>query len=156
MILAQAFGPKAIEIELESVDKDEVFEELVEVYVRAHPDSSREKLLEAIYEREQKMSTGILHGIAVPHARCETVKGVHGVIGISRGGIDYDSLDKAPVHLLFLIVSSPHDNDLHLRVLKRLAQLLSDPAFASELLEQKSPDAVLNVINRYEEMLSVV
>ena len=99
MVLGQIFSPEAISVNLQSESKDEVFEELVEKLVEVYSGLDRTKVLNALLEREQKMSTGIFPGIAVPHARTDMVDKVCGVIGVSKKGIDYDSLDKKPVHL---------------------------------------------------------
>lgn len=154
MVLGAALSQKAVIINLESEDKDEVFEELIEKLVAINPQLDRRLALLAVQEREAKMSTGILSGIAVPHGKTTTVKGVQGVIGISRNGIEYDALDGKPVHVIVLLLSSPDSSELHLRVLKHLARLLDNTAFYRELLEQKSPEAVYNLVCRYEEDLN--
>lgn len=154
MILDEVFIPKAINISLLSEEKDEVLEELVEQFVSVHPEADRFQILDSIMKRESKMSTGIMPNIAVPHGRTSIIKGVHGVIGISRRGIDYDSLDNAPVYLFFLLISSSDDSELHLCVLKRLAQLLSDSTFYKKLMEQQTPEGVHKVLRSYEDSLA--
>lgn len=96
------------------------------------------------------MSTGIMSGIAVPHGKTDAVTEVHGAIGISRAGIDYEALDGKPVHLIFMLLSSPDSSELHLRVLKRLARLLENTKFYNALLEQKSSEAVYDLVCKYE------
>ena len=73
MVLGQIFSPEAICVNLQSESKDEVFEELVEKLVEVYSGLDRTKVLNALLEREQKMSTGIFPGIAVPHARTDMV-----------------------------------------------------------------------------------
>ena len=150
MLLSKVFNPKSVNIDLQSEDKDEVFEELVEEMVNAHPDLDRVAALSAVQEREKKMSTGIMSGIAVPHGKTDAVTEVHGAIGISRAGIDYEALDGKPVHLIFMLLSSPDSSELHLRVLKRLARLLENTKFYNALLEQKSSEAVYDLVCKYE------
>ena len=113
MLLSSVFNPKSINIDLQSEEKDEVFEELVEELVNADPTLNRAAALKAIREREEKMSTGIINGIAIPHGKTDAVKEVRGAIGISRRGIDYDALDGKPVYLIFLLLSSPDSSELH-------------------------------------------
>ncbi len=150
MILGDVFNPRAIKINLESESKDEVFEELVEELVAVQNGMDRRKVLGAIRSRESLMSTGIMHGIAIPHGKTDAVSGVKGVIGISRSGISYDSLDKAPVHLIFLLVSSPDESECHLQALKRLALVLEDPSFFESLLAQQTPQGVYDTLCKYE------
>ena len=87
MLLDKVFNPKAVNIDLKSEDKDEVFEELIEELVSVNPSLDRSVALAAVKEREAKMSTGIMSGIAVPHAKTSAVTDVQGAIGISRSGM---------------------------------------------------------------------
>ena len=153
MLLDKVFNPKAVNIDLKSEDKDEVFEELIEELVSVNPSLDRSVALAAVKEREVKMSTGIMSGIAVPHAKTSAVTDVQGAIGISRSGIDYDALDGKPVHLIVLILSGADSTELHLRVLKRLARLLENSEFYAELMEQKTAEAAYNVFCKYEKEL---
>ncbi len=154
MVLGEALSPKAIKINLESVEKDEVFEELIEELVTISPELDRRVVLQSIKEREAKMSTGVLPGIAVPHGKTNSVSGVKGVVGISRDGIEYDSLDGKPVHVVILLLTSPDSSELHLRILKHLARLLESPTFYGDLMVQKTPQDVYDLICRYEEELN--
>ena len=153
MILGEVFSPKTMCVELESEDKEEVLAELVEIFVRANPDIDRSQVLATVVDRENKMSTGFLKNVAVPHGRSACVVGIHGVIGIARNGIDFDSLDGEPTYLFFLLVSSLDESELHLRVLKRLTELLEKGTFYADLLQQSSADGMYKVLCRYEDEL---
>lgn len=153
MILGKVFSPKAISIHLTSEDKEEAFEELAVLLHSSYPEINREEALKVIREREEKMSTGIKTGIAVPHGKLPAVKGVQGVIGISREGIDYQSLDGKPVHLIFMLLSSPDECEYHLRVLRHLSQILDKPGFYDEIMNQQDADGVYSVLCRYENQL---
>lgn len=157
MLIRDVFPADRIRIGLESESKDELFEELVDVYVAAKRDfSDRAAILASIQEREALMSTGIKKGIAVPHGKTTAVSGVQGVLGVSRKGIDYDSLDGQPVYLVFLLLSSPDISDNHLRVLKKLAVLLENPAFEAELAQATNPEGAFQVLKRYEELQTAI
>ncbi|MBR6215404.1 MAG: PTS sugar transporter subunit IIA [Spirochaetaceae bacterium] len=153
MILGEVFSPKTMCVELESEEKEEVLAELVEIFVRANPGIDRSQVLTTVVERENKMSTGFLKNVAVPHGRSACVEGIHGVIGIARNGIDFDSLDGEPTYLFFLLVSSLDESELHLRVLKRLTELLEKGTFYADLLQQSSADGMYKVLCRYEDEL---
>ena len=156
MFLHSLFSPEFIIVDMEAEDKDEAFEELVSCYCRVNHAQGREEILKALREREAKMSTGIQKGIAIPHGRTNAVDSIKGVLGISRKGIDYDSLDGEPVYLLFMIIT-PHDNsEAELLVLKRLAELLDNPAFIIDLQAQKDAVYANKVISKYEEILKAV
>ena len=156
MVLGKVFSPDRILVNLESDDKEEVFEELVNTFCVSVPFSNRVQIITALKEREDKMSTGVKKGIAVPHARLNTVEGVKGVIGISRKGLDYDALDGEPVYVVFMLLSSDKDAALHLRVLKRLAQLLDDPDFCKTLMNQRDSESCYNVVCKFEDKLCSV
>ena len=138
MVLQQVFSPKSIILDLQSTEKDELFEEMLEAVVAVQPDIDRSEALHALRERESKMSTGIMHSVAVPHCCIDTAQGVVWAIGISRAGIDYASLDGAPVHYVFMLVGNAGDNAQHLKVLKSLASVLQQPHFIEDLLQKKS------------------
>ncbi|AEE17127.1 PTS sugar transporter subunit IIA [Treponema brennaborense] len=154
MILGQVFDPKSVNISLESTDKDEVFEELVESLVAVQPGLNRAEALAAVQEREAKLSTGIGRGVAVPHGICSGVSGVKGAIGISRGGIEYDSLDKAPVRIIFMLLSGRDECEYHLQVIKRLAQILEDPSFVDIILSKTTPQDVYDTLVRFEDAVT--
>lgn len=146
MIFANVFSPKSVIVDLESEEKDELFEEMLESIRLAHPEIDREEALNALNEREAQMSTGIMHGIAVPHGRCVSVKGCVGAVGISRAGIDYDSLDGAPVNLVFMLLCGANDDELHLEILKELSSALRDQTFISRLCDKKSAQEVYDLL----------
>ncbi|MDR0623215.1 MAG: PTS sugar transporter subunit IIA [Treponema sp.] len=153
MFLYEVFRPELIKVDLEAVDKDEVFEELVDYFCQAEKSNAREEILEALREREAKMSTGIHKGIGIPHAKTAAVENVYGVLGISRKGIDYDALDGEPVYLIFMVLIPQKDTEKHLRILKRMAELLENPQFYIELAAQKDAQEAYNTIRKYEDVL---
>jgi len=155
MQLQDLFSPGTIKLDLSAVDKDEVFEELTDFLVRAHNLSVREEILDAIHEREEKMSTGVHRGIAVPHGKTDAVDRLLGVIGISKQGIDYDALDGHPVHLIFLLVSSAENTGPHLKMLRNIATLLQNPQFYPDLIAAKSADQAYRTLCHYEEALGI-
>jgi nitrogen PTS system EIIA component len=154
MLLSQVFSPSRIKIGLESEDKAELFEELVDILAReggrAFP---REAILDAVREREEKMSTGITKGIALPHGKAEGIQGLSGALGVSRKGIEYAALDGQPVYLVFLLISSTKESELHLAALKRLAVILDDPEFYTELVKADSPARANAIIKNFEARL---
>ncbi len=153
LLVSDLFTPSRIKTGLESEDKAEVFEELVDLLVTDYRLDCRDEILDAIRKREEKMSTGIKKGIAIPHAKTSFTKGVIGVLGISRKGIDYESLDGEPVHLLFMLVSSEEDAGSHLAILKKIALMVENADFYTEMLSVKDPHAAAAIIRKYEDIL---
>jgi PTS system fructose-specific IIC component/PTS system nitrogen regulatory IIA component len=152
MFLYEVFRPELIKADLEAADKDEAFEELVDHFCQAEKSNAREEILDALRGREAKMSTGIHKGIGIPHAKTNAVENVYGVLGISRKGIDYDALDGEPVYLVFMVLIPQKDTEKHLRVLKRMAELLENPQFYIELAAQRDSQGAYNIIKKYEDV----
>ena len=155
MFLYEAFPPELIKIGLEAEDKDEVFEEMVDKFCQINKTNIREEILESLWERESKMSTGIQKGIALPHGKTGALTKVQGILGISKKGIDYDALDGHPVYLLFMILAPESDSENYLRLLKRLASLLRNPQFYTDLLAQNDPQGASGIIRKYEDIYLV-
>jgi PTS system fructose-specific IIC component/PTS system nitrogen regulatory IIA component len=155
MMISKLFKPEFIKTGMEAGDKDEAFEELVDVFCKATQLGIREEVLEAVWERENKMSTGIRKGIAIPHGKSIAINKVYGVLGISRQGIDYDALDGEPVYLVFMIITPQMETETHLRILGRLSELLQNPQFFTDLAIQTDSAAASRVIEKYEHFLTV-
>lgn len=142
MCLGQIFPKETVVVDVESTEKDELFEELVEKIHTVYPTLNREKTVEGLLSREREMSTGIMHSVAVPHALVPEMKGSIGAIGLSKNGIDWDSLDGSLVHAVFLIVGAENETESHIQVLKSLALVLQKKGFVEKLLECKdAPEA---------------
>ena len=152
MFLYEIFPPELIKIGLEAEDKDEAFEEMVDLFCQFKKTDAREEILAALREREQKMSTGIQKGIALPHGKTNAVENVQGILGISKKGIDYDALDDQPVYLMFMFLGPQSDSEKHLRLLKRMAELLHNPQFYTDLVAQVDSYGAINTIRKYEDI----
>ena len=150
MFLHEVFPLECIKIDLESEDKDEAFEELVDYLCQTSLTDARDAILTALKQREAKMSTGIHQGIAIPHGTTAAIDRLYGVLGVSRKGIDYDALDGEPVYLLFMIIAPPGETETHLHILKRLAELFEDTQFYNDLLAQKDVQGAYKIICNYE------
>ncbi|NNE35745.1 MAG: PTS sugar transporter subunit IIA [Rhodothermales bacterium] len=88
----------------------------------------------AVLDRERQLSTGVGHGLAIPHARTDAVSGTIAVMGILAEPIDYDSLDSRPVRLMLLLVGPRNDTSRHIRILSRVSRLMSDDDAMMRLL----------------------
>jgi PTS system fructose-specific IIC component/PTS system nitrogen regulatory IIA component len=152
MFLHDLFTPEFILVDLQAEDKEEVFEEMVDRFCQTIKSDAREEILEALRQREMKMSTGIQKGIAIPHGKTNAVDRVYAMLGISRKGIDYEALDGNPVYLVFLVLGPTGDSEKHLKVLQRMAELLANPQFFSDIAAQKDARGAHGVLKRYEDL----
>ncbi len=142
---------KSILMQLEKGSKEEIIMKLISYLQEEEIDGKTKKdIFNAIMKRESLESTGIGNGIAIPHARLNAIKDFYIVLGLSKDGIDFDAIDKKPVHIVFLVLSREENKVLYIRVLARLARLLHNREFRTQLLEQETPDDVLNFIKKYE------
>jgi len=153
VILGKVFSPNTIKVNLKSSDKKALFCELLDVLGAVHPELDKKATLKAICDREAKMTTGIMPGIAVPHGRVESIQNVQGVIGISSDGIDYDSIDGQPVHLVFLMVSSASACESHLQALKRLASILEQSSFREQMKNVSDAQEAYDLLCKFESEL---
>lgn len=130
--------------------KEAILCELVELLERSGKVGNPKKLLVDFLNREKKASTGIGHGIAVPHIRSMQAKEM--IIGFARSveGYDFDSIDNGSVHLFFVMAAPPYDDALYLKVFKALAQMLRFDYFREELFEASSEYEVIRAIKKME------
>jgi mannitol/fructose-specific phosphotransferase system IIA component (Ntr-type) len=130
MSLSDIFVRQSIKLNLESTGRDPALEELSELIAAVHPEIGYEEIFTAIRNREEKMSTGIGSGVAVPHGYCRGAGAAAGALGISRAGIDYGALDNRPVHVVFMLVMNDTARESHLRLLNRIFKLANSEAIA--------------------------
>ena len=129
--------------------KDEAIDKMVALHAGAGNLNDAETYKGAILARESQSSTAIGEGIAVPHAKSDSVK-VPGLAAITvPGGVDYGAPDGMPSDILFMI-AAPLDGDLHLEILSRLMVMLMDPAFCAKLRAAKTPAEYLAIIDKAE------
>lgn len=146
MRLRELFTADVVKLELESDTKDEVLKELVRLL--GLDERSEATLIKTLKRRENLGSTGIGKGIAIPHCRSLVVSRLRLAYGRKISGIDFNSIDGAPVHNFFLIVAPPLEvSNQYLPVLGKIAQFAKDPDVPRELLELASPDAFLSLID---------
>jgi PTS system fructose-specific IIC component/PTS system nitrogen regulatory IIA component len=152
MLISEIFKPENIKLNIESIDKEELFEEMVNFLVDAEHLENREEILSHLWKREKKMTTGIAPGIAIPHTHISSVDTTFGVLGISKKGIDYDSLDGKPVHLVMLLIGNDKEPEGHLKILKNLSVLLVNPEFYPKIIGCKSPRELTDTIIELEDI----
>jgi len=104
------------------------------------------KLLLALLDREKLGSTGIGDNMAIPHAKCEGIENITTVFARSRKGIDFQSLDRKPVHFVFLLLAPPASTGLHLKALAKIARLFKNPSLRESILKAEDADTINSLI----------
>jgi PTS system nitrogen regulatory IIA component len=148
--------PEAVTANLKSTEKTEVIEELVDLLVKANAvdKKCRSKLIEILLAREALGSTAIGQGIAIPHGKCENVTKLTAALGVSKKGINFDSLDGEPAHIFVLLVAPIDSAGPHLKALARISRFLKDKYYRDTLKSAKDEQAMLTLIS-HENGMSV-
>lgn len=150
MRLRDLLGEAAVKIGLESVDKEECFEEMVDVLVQAGRIVDRAATLRAIQDREDLATTGIGEGVAVPHGKHESIPKLIAAMGTSRDGIEFDSVDGKPVHLVVLLLASHNNPGPHILALAEISRLVRTPGFFRKAIEANTPAELLDILDSEE------
>lgn len=146
---------EAIIAELKSTDKESVLTEMTETLAAAGriAKSSVKSVVKALMSREELGSTGIGRGVAVPHAKHESVTGLVAAFGRSKPGIEFAALDGQPVHLVFLLLSSKDSSGQHLEALARIARLARNDRFCRFLREAKDAKELAEIMQEADAEL---
>lgn len=132
--------------ELQGTDKRSVLEEISRPLVKPCQAASADDLLKVLLDREKLGSTGIGEGIAIPHGRLKKLKRFCVAFGRSTKGVDFDSIDRAPTQLFFLVMAPENSAVENLKLLGRMVTLLKDGSFKKRLLEAKSQRELFQII----------
>lgn len=149
MKISEVLHKEAILVDLKANDKKGVLEELSEPVARI-AGINQQELVRVLMEREQLGSTGIGGGIGIPHGKLNKLDTLLLGFGLSRKGIDFDSMDKRPTHIFFLLVTPENSTGLHLKVLARISRLLKNEDFKEKLFHISDAEEFLNEIGQVD------
>jgi PTS system nitrogen regulatory IIA component len=150
MKFSQILDKRAIIADLTASDKKGAIDELSGA-VSTTTSASAKDIATVLMEREQLGSTGIGGGIAIPHGKLASVKSIRIGFGLSKKGVQYDSLDNKPVHLFFLLLTPENSAGEHLKVLAQISKLLKMDQFKKKLLAADCTDAIYDIIIEQDE-----
>ena len=151
MKITEFLDKRGIKVGMEAVEKEDAMKELVDVLAGVKDLGDKKNILRALIERESLGSTGIGQGIAIPHGKTDRVNELVAVLGISRKGVNFDSLDGELVYIFFLLVAPKETAGPHLKALAQISRLLRDSYFCELLKRCKSADEVYELIRKEEE-----
>ena len=150
MKILDVLPKEAILDDLKAVDKKGVLEELV-IPVANISGVNHEDLVKVLMERERLGSTGIGEGIGIPHGKVKNLNSLILGFGLSRQGVDFDSMDGLPAHIFFLLITPENSTGLHLKLLARISRILKNDLFKKKLLRANSRDEIYSIIKEEEE-----
>jgi Kef-type K+ transport system membrane component KefB/mannitol/fructose-specific phosphotransferase system IIA component (Ntr-type) len=133
-------SPMAVEVALKGHTKDEILREMVGLLVRANTfsQSTGEKIVREVIDRERMMSTGMQDGVALPHVKTELVDQIRFAVGIKKEGIHFDSLDHKPAHIFFLTIAPKKGHESYLQHLAEMSKFLSVEENRQKLVEARN------------------
>ncbi|MEG0068417.1 PTS fructose transporter subunit IIABC [Cetobacterium sp.] len=151
-MLEKMLVKNCIKLNLKSKTKADVIDELVDVLYANGRLNNKEEFKKTILKREEQSSTGLEEGIAIPHGKSESVKIPTVAFGLSKDGIDYDSLDGEPSKLFFMIAAPANATDSHIETLSQLSSLLLDDDIREQLFQVKTEQEVLDILLKEEKV----
>ncbi len=152
MKIKDLLAVEAIDVNASASSKDEIINKAIDLMVKSGKISDRAPYAKKVFEREEESTTGVGMGIAIPHGRDAAVSKAGLAAMVIPEGVDYDSLDGQPVHLLFLI-AAPEGGSVHLEVLAKLSRMLMDENLSKKLQAAKTPEEFLQILNDAEDAL---
>lgn len=146
MNLKTVLTPDTIDLHLKGSTKEEIINELLDILVRTGKIQDRAAALSAVMDREEKMSTGMKHGIAIPHGKCASTQDLVACIGISEKPVDFDSLDHQSCRIFIMTLSPVEKTGPHLQFLAEVSLLFKSSEKRKEILEAKTPEEILKIL----------
>lgn len=154
MRLTEILREDIIKVNLDATNKWEAIQELVDLLISAHELrlADRNEIIDSVFARERSLSTGLEHGIAVPHTVVNCVEDVIGALGISQKGIPFESRDEKPAKLVILLLIPQGAFQRHVRTLAGIARLGVNPELRNQLFDAKSAADVMDVLIRADSL----
>lgn len=150
MKLSKFCEEQLISFDLQALAKSGVIEELVEMAAKSKLVKDKNLLLKDIITRENLVTTGVGYGVAFPHAKTKATKGIVIAFGRSDQGVDFEAMDRQPVHLFFLIAAPEDAIGAHLKVMAHLSYLMKSEKNREKLMTVKSPGELLQILDSIE------
>jgi PTS system fructose-specific IIC component len=146
MKISDLLSEDVVKVGLAADEKEEVIEEMIDFLERCGRVQDRDAARDAIMQREAKQSTGIGRGVAIPHGKSACIKQLTAALGISKHGVEFDSLDGEPVQVVFMLLAEANNPGPHIQALAQIARLFQLPHFIEDLIAAETPRQVMDAI----------
>lgn len=150
MRLADFLREEYILTDLKSKKKEELLDEMVSGVASAANGLNKHAVLKALLDREKLGTTGIGHGVAIPHGKVKGLTDIKVFFGRSVKGVDFQSMDNMPVHLFFMIVTPENSATAHLKILASISHLLKNQEFRVRLIKASTGSEIYRIITEAE------
>lgn len=151
MRITDLLDKRSISLTGAPANKQEALDQMVDLMIKSGKINDREAYRQEVYRREEESTTGIGEGIAIPHGKGAFVTKPGLAAMVIKDGVDFDSLDGEPVHLIFLIAAPNTEDNVHLDVLSKLSMLLMDENFASNLKKSSTVEEFLQIVDAADD-----
>lgn len=151
MRITDLLSRDAVELNVSAGSKNEIIQKMVDLMDKTGNISDKKEYERLVFEREKEGTTGVGEGIAIPHGKSDCVKRPGLAAAVVPNGVEFDSLDGKPVNLIFLIAAPNTKDNVHLDVLSRLSTLLMDLDFKNKLVQAKTKEEFLRLIDKAEK-----
>lgn len=135
--------------ELAASTKSEVLREMTGAIAARHSHLDAGLALSVLLDREGLGTTGIGDGVAIPHGKLAALENIILLVGRSRAGVDFESLDFKPCHIFFLVLAPEQMTGMHLRILAHISRLIKDDSFRSDFFDAPDREALLKLLQSY-------
>ena len=137
--------------ELKGKGKEEVINELIDLFKSDERVNDIEKVRNAVLEREKIMSTGVGKGFAIPHGKTDAINEIIAAFGKTNSPIDYQALDNKSVNIVFLLVGKDNLVSTHIKLLSRISRMMNKDEFREGLLKANSSEEIFDLFKKEEE-----
>ncbi len=150
MKILDILDERAILVDLKSADKKGVLDELVDP-IASIAGLDHDELVGVLMDRERLGSTGIGGGIGIPHGKVKELESLALGFGLSRKGVDFESMDNRPTHIFFLLITPENSTGLHLKLLARISKILKNDPFKEKLMNAKDREEIIHIIQEEDD-----
>lgn len=145
MNLKKLLGKENVFLDLKSSSKEDIIKEMIDRLVVSGKIKDREAALEAVLTREEKMSTGMENGIAIPHGKTDSVDNLITAVALKKEGVDFDSMDRQVSTIFIMTISPQSRSGPHIQFLAEVSKLLKEPEAREMLLAARTVEEVIRV-----------
>lgn len=153
MRLGDVLAENLVRIPLLGTTKRDIITELIDLLDEHGKIADKAKIMQAVLEREQMMSTGIGNSVAIPHGKSAGVIDIAVALGITPQDVNFEALDGKPVRIVFMLVGPEKSSSAHIKMLSRISRLLNQAAFRRKLIESKDAHEAMTIIQTEEKSL---
>ena len=151
MQLTDILDVKCVKVPLQAIEKYQAITELIDILDQAGLIKDYHTALKTVMERESVRSTGVGQGFAIPHGKCSAVDDLIMAVGKTAEPIDFVSIDKQPVNVIFLLISPPDKTGPHIQALALISRLMTDPKYRQLITDSSDAEQLYRHISEFRQ-----